>query len=70
VRVRSFDLDGCAEQCPPGTRRRLDDEAMAARDAQIARMRAAHVPFRVIAARLGCSVGSVQKSLRRSGGQL
>ncbi len=46
-------------------RRRLDGQAMLHRDAEVARLREQSVSFRVIAARLGCSLGSVQKALRR-----
>ena len=46
-------------------RRRLDGQEMLDRDEQVARPREQGVPFRVIAARLGCSLGSVQKAVRR-----
>ena len=46
-------------------RRRLDGQAMLHRDEQVATLREQGVSFRVIAARLGCSLGSVQKALRR-----
>jgi hypothetical protein len=49
----------------PNMRRRLDGQEMLHRDEQVARLREQGVPFRVIAARLGCSLGSVQKALRR-----
>jgi hypothetical protein len=35
------------------------------RDAEVVRLRAAHVPFRAIAERLNMSLGAVQKALRR-----
>jgi len=35
------------------------------RDAEVARLRPAHVPFRAIAERLNMSLGAVQKALRR-----
>jgi DNA-binding CsgD family transcriptional regulator len=50
----------------PNTRRRLDGQAMMDRDEQVARLREQGVPFRAIAARLGCSLGSVQKAVRRA----
>ena len=50
----------------PNDRRRIDAEAQRERDAEVARMRRANVPFRVIAARLGTSLGAIQKSVRRS----
>ena len=49
----------------PNMRRRLDGQEMLDRDEQVARLREQGVPFRVIAARLGCSLGSVQKAVRR-----
>ena len=49
----------------PCMRRRLDGQEMLDRDEQVARLREQGVPFRVIAARLGCSLGSVQKAERR-----
>jgi hypothetical protein len=49
----------------PNMRCRLDGQAMMDRDEQVARLREQGVPFRVIAARLGCSLGSVQKAVRR-----
>jgi hypothetical protein len=51
----------------PGARRRLDTQEMRERDAAVARLRRQRVPFRVIAERLGMSLGSVQKSVRRHG---
>ena len=51
---------------PPNARRRVDAEAQRNRDAEVARMRRAGVPFRTIASRLDMSLGVVQKSLRRS----
>lgn len=53
-----------------GTRRRLDAERMAARDAQIATLLAAHVPYRRIAARLDMSLDSVQQAVRRLRGEV
>jgi hypothetical protein len=50
----------------PNGRRRLDGHAMLERDEQVAKMREQGVPFRVIASRLGCSLGSVQKALGRA----
>jgi S1-C subfamily serine protease len=47
------------------TRRRLDGDQMRQRDAAVARLLAAHVPYRVIAARLDMSLGSVQKAVAR-----
>jgi hypothetical protein len=49
----------------PNDRRRVDGDMQLKRDAQVAALREAHVPFRVIAKRLGMSLGSVQKALRR-----
>ena len=49
----------------PNMRRRLDGQEKLDRDEQVARPREQGVPFRVIAARLGCSLGSVQKAVRR-----
>lgn len=49
----------------PSDRRRADGDTQLRRDAEIAALREASVPFRVIAARLGISLGSVQKALRR-----
>jgi hypothetical protein len=46
-------------------RRRVDGDTQLKRDSQVAALREAHVPFRVIAKRLGMSLGSVQKALRR-----
>jgi len=50
----------------PNMRRRLDGQEMLDRDEQVATLREQGVPFRVIAARLGCSLGSVQKAVRRA----
>ena len=50
----------------PTDRTRLDGEAMRERDDRVAALRRQGVPFRVIAARLGMSLGSVQKSVRRT----
>jgi hypothetical protein len=44
----------------PNDRRRIPQEAMNRRDAEVARLRRAKVPFRVIAERLNMSLGSVQ----------
>ena len=49
----------------PNDRCRVDGDTQLKRDARVAELRAAQVPFRVIAARLGISLGSVQKALRR-----
>jgi hypothetical protein len=49
----------------PNDRRRLDGDTALKRDAQVAALREQHVPFREIGRRLGMSLGSVQKSLRR-----
>jgi lambda repressor-like predicted transcriptional regulator len=49
----------------PNTRHRLDGQEMLERDERVARLREQGVPFRVIAVRLGCSLGSVQKAVRR-----
>lgn len=49
----------------PNTRRRLDGQEMLERDEEIARLRERGVSFRAIALRLGCSLGSVQKAMRR-----
>jgi len=40
-------------------------QEMSERDEEVARLRERGVPFRVIAKRLGCSLGSVQKAVRR-----
>ena len=53
-------------QRDPNMRRRLDGQEMLDRDEQVATLREQGVPFRVIAARLGCSLGSVQKAVRRA----
>ena len=50
----------------PNHRRRVEPETQRARDAEVARMRRAGVPFRTIASRLDMSLGAVQKSLRRA----
>ena len=50
----------------PNMRRRLDGQELLDRDQQVATLREQGVPFRVIAARLGCSLGSVQKAVRRA----
>jgi DNA-binding CsgD family transcriptional regulator len=68
-RIRDM-RDRPAPQRDPGTRRRLDAEQMAQRDAQIATLLAAHVPFRTIASRLDMSLGSVQQAVRRLRGQV
>lgn len=49
----------------PNDRRRVDPEAQRNRDAEVARLRRAGVPFRTIAERLGMSLGAVQKAVRR-----
>jgi hypothetical protein len=59
--------DRPAPEFDPSIRRRLDTQDMRERDAEVARLRRQRVPFRVIAARLGMSLGSVQKSVRRHG---
>jgi hypothetical protein len=46
-------------------RRRLDGQEMMERDAEVARLRQQSVSFRVIAARLDMSLGSVQKAVDR-----
>jgi IS30 family transposase len=46
-------------------RRWVDRDTMLKRDAEVARLREADVPFREIGRRLGMSLGSVQKALRR-----
>jgi hypothetical protein len=50
----------------PNDRRRVDAETQLRRDAEVARLRRANVPFRVIAERLGMSLGAVQKALFRA----
>lgn len=50
----------------PSARGRLDGDAMIKRDREVARLRRQGVPLRVIAARLGMSLGSIQKSVRRN----
>src|SRR6478736_4189450 len=50
----------------PNDRRRVDAETQRKRDAEVAGMRRAGVPFRTIAERLNMSLGAVQKALRRS----
>ena len=50
----------------PNDRRRIDAEAQRDRDAEVAKLRRQGVPFRVIAARLGVSLGCVQKAVRRA----
>lgn len=49
----------------PNVRRRLDGQEMLGRDQEVARLRELNVPFREIAKRLGCSVGSAQKAVER-----
>ena len=44
----------------------VDAETQRRRDAEVARMRRAGVPFRTIAERLDISLGAVQKALRRA----
>jgi IS30 family transposase len=46
-------------------RRWADRDTMLKRDAEVARLRELDVPFREIGRRLGMSLGSVQKALRR-----
>lgn len=50
----------------PNDRRRVDAETQRDRDAEVARLRRAGVPFRSIAERLNMSLGAVQKSLARA----
>jgi DNA-binding CsgD family transcriptional regulator len=50
----------------PTARRRLSAEAMLRRDIEVVRLRQQGVTFRAIAARLGMSVGSVQKAVLRA----
>ena len=50
----------------PNDRRRVDAEIQRNRDAEVARMRRAGVPFRTIASRLDMSLGAVQKAARRA----
>ena len=52
----------------PGARRRLDGDAMLERDAAVARLLRAGLTYRAVAARLKMSLGSVQKSVKRTGG--
>lgn len=54
-----------APERDPGQRKRLDAEQMRRRDAQVARLLKARVPFRTIAERLDMSLGSVQKTVLR-----
>jgi hypothetical protein len=54
----------------PGSKRRLDGEAMRERDAQIATMLRAHVPYRTICSRLDMSYGSLQQTVRRLRGEV
>ena len=49
----------------PNDRRRIPQEQMNRRDAEVARMRRAGVPFRAIAERLNMSLGAVQKAVKR-----
>jgi hypothetical protein len=44
----------------------VDAETRRNRDAEVARMRRAGVPFRTIASRLDMSLGAVQKSVHRA----
>jgi hypothetical protein len=67
---RIYTDDRPAPERDPGARRRLDPEAMRERDALIAKMLAAHVPYRRICARLGMSYGSLQQSVRRLRGEV
>jgi DNA-binding CsgD family transcriptional regulator len=62
---RISDINRPVPERDPDYRRRLDAEAMRERDARIAKLLRSRVPFRVIAARLGMSVGSVQKAVAR-----
>jgi hypothetical protein len=50
----------------PNDRPRVDPEAQRNRDAEVARLRRARVPFRTIAERLGMSLGAVQKAVQRN----
>ena len=50
----------------PNDRRRIPQEAMNRRDAEVAKMRRQGVPFRSIAERLDMSLGAVQKAAKRA----
>jgi hypothetical protein len=50
----------------PNGRRRVNAETQRNRDAEVARLRRAGMPFRTIAERLDMSLGAVQKSVQRS----
>ena len=50
----------------PESRRRVDPETQRERDAEIAELRRQGAPFRVIAQRMGMSLGAVQKSVKRA----
>jgi DNA-binding CsgD family transcriptional regulator len=50
----------------PNDRRRIPQEAMNQRDAEVARLRRAGVAFRAIGERLDMSLGAVQKALARA----
>jgi DNA-binding CsgD family transcriptional regulator len=63
-RIRDL-RDGPRPERDPGSRRRLDGDQMRQRDAAVARLLAAHVPYRKIAARLDMSLGSVQQAVAR-----
>jgi hypothetical protein len=52
--------------CGTMTFEKADDETRRRRDAEVARLRSQRVPFRVIAERLGMSLGAVQKAVQRS----
>jgi DNA-binding NarL/FixJ family response regulator len=66
-RIRSTDRDDVPE-FDPGVRRRLDGDAMLERDAAVARLLRRGLTYRAVAAQLNMSLGSVQKSVKRTGG--
>lgn len=55
-----------AKATPVSNTRRLNGRELMERDGEIARLREQEVSFRDIAEQLGCSVGSIQKSMRRN----
>jgi len=65
-RIRT-DRDDVPER-DPGASRRLDGDAMLERDAEVARLLRRGWTYRAVAAQLGMSLGSVQKSVKRTGG--
>jgi DNA-binding CsgD family transcriptional regulator len=67
---RISNIDRPVPERDPGSRRRLDGEAMRDRDTQIAKMLAQHVPYRTIAVRLDMSYGSLQQAVRRLRGEV